>query len=94
MRRVIARACLHTRLKFIWHAFYHASKTDMNLSGQVVFRTSRRPASVVKKDSNMDALLESFQNFQNGYFFETIRDGCFQKFKQPFFLERRLWVDE
>ena len=65
----------------------------MNLSGQVVFRISRRPAYVVKKDSNMDVLLVSFQKFSEQIFFRNSKDGCFQKFKQPFFLKRRLWVD-
>ena len=41
-------------------------KTDTNFSRQVVFCMPKRPLSVLKKDSNMHVLLESYQNVQSG----------------------------
>ena len=39
---------LRTCLKFLRHVFFCTSKTDMNLSGQMVFRTLRRPADALE----------------------------------------------
>ena len=48
MKHAIARAHLCTCLKFLSYAFFFTSKTDINLSRQVVFRTPKRPANVLE----------------------------------------------
>ena len=45
---------------------------------------SEQLPSAHKKDCNMDVLLESFQIFLVAIFSQTLMEGWFQQFKQPF----------
>ena len=42
------------------------------------------PASVYEKDSTMDISARSLKKLTDGYFFDSLVHGCFQKIKQVF----------
>ena len=75
MKRAIACAHLCTCRKRLRHAFFCLSKTDMNLSRQVVFCTPRRPANILELSIPKWVFFwEVSQNFYCKYFFEMLMD--------------------
>ena len=76
MKHAIGCAHFCKCLKCIRHAFFSTSKTDMNLSRQVVSRTPRRPANVLGLRTLKWFFGEFLQSVQWKYFFEMLMDEC------------------